>query len=311
MTTGGTPTGGGSHNDPYGSDSQGWNQQGQEPYPGQGQGQGQGYEPYPGQGYETYPGQGHDQGYGQQYGQGFGQPGYSDPQYGAAGYGGGYQQPGFGGGTMMTGKPSATEAIGAAWQLFKNNPVPWLLITLISFVANGLTSVFSNSESVGVAALGSLLSIAVAFLIQAFSIRGALLEVDGHKPDIGSFFKLTNFGAFVIAAILVGIATTIGLVLLVIPGIVIMFFLYWTFQFVIDRNMSPTDAIQSSFNAIKSDGGNLFVLAILNTLILIVGALALIVGLFVAIPITMLASTVAYRAITGPSEFSRTATGAF
>ena len=301
MTTGGTPTGDGSHNDPYGSGSQGWNPQGWNP---------QGQEPYPGQGNEPYPGQGYDQGYGQQHGQGYGQPGYADQQYGAAGFGGGYQQPGVDGGAVMTGKPSATDAISAAWQLFKNNPVPWLLITLISFVANGLTSVFSNSSSAGVAALGTILSIAVAFLIQAFSIRGALLEVDGHKPDIGSFFKLTNFGAFVIAGIIVAIATTIGLFLLIIPGIAIMFFLYWTLHFVIDRNMSPTDAIQSSFNAIKSDGGNLFVLAVLNTLIIIVGALALLVGLFVAIPLTMLASTVAYRAITGPSEFSRTATGA-
>lgn len=297
MTTGGTPTGDGSPNDPYGSGSQGWDQQGQDPYSGQGYGQ-QGQEPYPGQNY------------GQQPGQAYGQPGYGDQQYGAAGYGAAYPQSGFGGNAVATGKPSATDAIGAAWQLFKNNPVPWLLITLVAFIANGITSFFSNSDSVGVSLLGSILAIAVGFVIQAFSIRGALLEVDGYKPEIGSFFKLNNFGAFVIAGIIVAIATAIGMILLVIPGLVLMFFLYWTFHFVIDRNMSPIDAIKSSFNAIKSDGGNLFLLAILNVLILIVGAIALLVGLFVAVPITMLASTVAYRAITGPSDFSRAETSA-
>ncbi|GAA3519305.1 hypothetical protein [Dietzia aurantiaca] len=319
MTTGGggSPTGDGSHNDPYntGSGQHGWEQQGDSNY-GQGYGQ-QGQDPYPGQGYgqQGYGQQGYGhQGYGQSPqepypGQGYGQQDYGQ-QYGAPGYSAAYPHAGAGGGGVAIGRPSATEAIGAAWQLFKNNPLPWVLITLVSFLANAITSYFSNSESVGVSLIGSILTIVVGFLIQAFSIRGSLLEVDGYKPDIGSFFKLTNFGSFVVAGIIVGIATTIGLVLLIIPGIAIMFFLYWTFHFVIDRNMGPGDAIKSSFNAIKSDGGNLFLLAILNVLIIIVGFIALLVGLFVAIPITALASTVAYRAITGPSDFSRTAASA-
>lgn len=116
---------------------------------------------------------------------------------------------------------------------------------------------------------------------------------------------MTNFGAFVLASVVIGIATVIGMFLLVIPGLVVMFFLYWTLHFVIDRNMNAIDALKSSFNAIKSDGGNLFVLALLNVLIIIVGFIALFVGLLVAMPIVMLASTVAYRTITGPSDFSR------
>lgn len=311
MTTGGTPPGDGSYNNPYG-DSQGepgWGQQpGQQGYDQQAFGQ----EPYPGQGHEPYPGQGYEQpGYGQQSqqpygGQGYGQPGYGQ-QYGAAGYGAGYPQPGMSGGAVSVGKIAATDAIGAAWQLFKNNPLPWVLITLVTGLANVVVSFFSNSDAAGLAFIGSLLSIAVAFLFQAFMVRGALLEVDGHKPAFGDFFKLHNFGWFVLAAVIVGVLTTIGLFLFVIPGVVIAFFLYWTFNFVIDRNMTAMDAIKSSFNAIKSDGGNLFLLAILNSLILLAGLLVLLVGLLVAAPLAMLASVVAYRAITGPSDFSRAA----
>lgn len=313
MTTGGTPPGDDSYNNPYGDGSSepGWGQQpggqgyGQEPYPGQGYGQ-QGQEPYPGQGYgqpgygqqgqEPYPGQGYGQ-------QGYGQPGYGQ-QYG---YGAGYPQQGTAGNAVATGKIAATDAIGAGWQLFKNNPLPWVLITLAMGIANVIVSFISNSNSAGLAFIGSLLSIAVALVFQAFMIRGALLEVDGHKPEIGDFFKLHNFGWFVVAAIIVGVATTIGLILLVIPGIVIAFFLYWTFNFVVDRNMTAMDAVKSSFNAIKSDGGNLFLLAILNTLIVIAGFIALFVGLLIAAPVAALASMVAYRAITGPSDFSRAA----
>lgn len=293
MTTGGTPPGDGSYN-PYGDGSgqPDWNQQpggyGQEPYPGQSFGQ----EPYPGQGYDQ---------------PGYGQPGYGQ-QHGAAGYGAGYPQQGATGGIVATGKIAATDAVGAAWQLFKNNPLPWVLITLAFGVANIILSLISDSDSLGVSLLGSILTFIVSLVFQAFIIRGALLEVDGHKPEIGDFFKLHNFGAFVVAAILVGIAVSIGTVLLIIPGLVIGFFTYWTFNFVVDRNMTAIDAIKSSFNAIKSDGGNLFLLAVLNVLILIAGTIALVVGLLVAMPIATLASMVAYRAITGPSDFSRAAT---
>ncbi|AVZ39361.1 MULTISPECIES: hypothetical protein [unclassified Dietzia] len=274
MTTGGTPPQGGYPNDPNGPGPthQSW---GGEPYGAQGDAQGFGQQPY-----------------------------------GGHGYGDAYPQSGPADGTMMSGKVSATDAIGAGWQMFKNNPLPWVLIMLIMFVANGVGSWIQNSQSESVAFLGSILTIAVSLVFQAFLIRGALLEVDGHKPEIGDFFKLHNFGAFVLAAILVAIATTIGFILLIIPGIVVAFFLYWTLHFVVDRNMTAIDAMKSSVNAIKSDAGNLFALALLNILIVIAGALALLVGLLVAAPVAALASVYAYRTITGPSDFSRMATSA-
>ncbi|GAA1715920.1 hypothetical protein [Dietzia cercidiphylli] len=312
MTTGGTPSGDGFPNDPNGTGAAQQNWGGPE-FGGQGNAQGFGQEPYPDQGYGQ---QGYgEQSYGQQgYGQqGYGQQGYGGqdfgyPPNGGHGYGDPYPQSGHGGGPVMTGRVSATDAIGAGWQMFKNNPLPWVLVTLAMFLANGIASSISNSQSMSVAFLGSILTIAVSFLFQAFVIRGALLEVDGHKPEIGDFFKLHNFGAFAIAAILVGIATTIGFVLLIIPGLVVAFFLYWTLHFVVDRNMTAIDAMKSSVNAIKSDAGNLFALAVLNILVVVAGFLALFVGLLIAIPVATLASVFAYRTITGPSEFSRMAT---
>lgn len=291
MTTGGTPSGDGFPNDPYGSGA-GQQNVGGSQYGEHGQ-QGFGQEPYPGQGYGQ-------QDYGQQ---GFGQQSYGDPAYGA-----GYPGTGQGGGPVTPGRVSATDAISAGWQMFKNNPLPWVVFLVAGFIVNGLASVISNSESASLSFLGSILGIAVSLLFQAFAIRGALLEVDGHRPEIGDFFKLHNFGAFVIAAILVAIATTIGFILLIIPGIVIAFLLYWTLTFVVDRNMTAIDAMKSSVNAIKSDAGNLFALALLNILVIFAGLLALGVGLLIAAPVVALATMYAYRTITGPSDFSRTAT---
>lgn len=304
MTTGGTPTGGGSPEDPYGPGTgiPGWGQPsggqgyGHERYPGGGYGQ----EPYPGgtYGQEAYPGPG------------YGQPGYGQQGFGNPGYDAGYPGAGPGGGPVMPGGVSATGALGAGWAMFKNNPVPWVLLTIVSTVASLIVSQLAATDSMGPAFFAQIISIGVGILFQAFVLRGALLEVDGHKPQFGDFFRLHNFGWFVVAAILVFVATMVGLIALIIGAFVVAFFLYWTQYFVVDRNMTAFDAVISSFNAIKSDAGNLLALALLNILLIIAGTLALMVGLLVAIPVTTLASVYAYRMITGPSDFSRSATAA-
>lgn len=264
-----------------------------------------------------YPGDPYGQNSGQQ---GYGQSGYGQPGYGQQGYGG---QPGYGdqpyGAAYPQGAASnesmarrqgplgATDAISAGWNLFKNNPLPWVLIVLVTGVVSGIVGALSNTESASVAMVFNLLSFVIGLVFQMFMLRGALLEVDGYKPALGDFFRLHNFGWFIVASILVSIATLLGLFALIIGAIVVAFFLYFTLYFVVDRNMNAIDGIVSSFNAIKSDAGNLFVLAILNTIIIVVGTMALFVGLLVAMPIAMLATAVAYRAITGPSDFSRQA----
>lgn len=284
MTTGGYPSGG-DPDDPYGSAQHGY-------------GQGYGQQPYGDQSYgqHSYG----DQSYGQHS---YGGPGDGQQQFG--GYGEAYPQSAPAGPSPVPGKIDATEAISRGWNLFKNNPLPWVLITLLTFVVSGIIGALSTTESAALALVFNLLSFVVGLAFQAFMLRGAFLEVDGHRPQIGDFFKLHNFGWLIVASILVGIATFVGLFALIIGAFVVAFFLYWTNYFVIDRNMNAIDAIQSSFNAVKSDGGNLFVLAILNTILIIVGILLLFVGLLVAYPVAMLASVVAYRVITGPSDFSR------
>ena len=129
-------------------------------------------------------------------------------------------------------------------------------------------------------------------------IRGALHEIDGNKPAIGSFFQFGNVASIIIASILVGIMVGIGFVLLIIPGIVLAFLTWWTLQFVIDRNEDAITAIKSSFKAISANAGPLFLLALALFGINVLGLIACLVGLLVTIPVTIIASTYAYRITT-------------
>ncbi|PKV99350.1 DUF2189 domain-containing protein [Nocardia fluminea] len=222
----------------------------------------------------------------------------------------GQQQPGYppAGPTLGVG-----DAIGYGWTKFKDNALVWIGMVVVAFLIQAVISFlfglgnsgdtdYDGGVSFGFGLwqiLGTIVSTVIGYLISAAFVRGALHETDGNKPGFGSFFQFTNVGAVIIAGLLVGLATGIGLLLCVLPGLVVAFFTWWTMQFVIDRDQDGVTAIKSSFSAISSNAGPLLLLALALFGINIVGALLCGIGLLVTIPLTIIASTYAYRVVTG------------
>lgn len=206
---------------------------------------------------------------------------------------------------------SVGDAISYGWRKFSQNPGVWILMVLasfviqvvLSFIFNGGDFSFSVDEGASTfgvwSIIGTVVTTVVGYLIQAAFVRGALSEIDGQKPAFGTFLQVGAVGAVIVAGLLVGIATSIGFVLCILPGLAVAFLTWWTMQFVVDRNQDAITAIKSSFNAIKSNAGTLLLLALALVGINIVGALLCGLGLFVTIPVTIIASTYAYRITTG------------
>lgn len=137
-------------------------------------------------------------------------------------------------------------------------------------------------------------------VIGAVIARGALDVVDGREFDLAAAFGKVNYVNVIIAGLIVGVATAIGFLLLFIPGIVVAFLTYFTTLFIVDDDAtSPVEAITDSVKLISSRVGDSLLLALLNILVLIVGGIALGVGLIVAYPIVALASAYAYRRFRG------------
>ena len=199
---------------------------------------------------------------------------------------------------------SVGDAISYGWSKFSANAGVWigfmLVAIVIEVVINFIFGGFDTSADFTLwRAIGSVVAAIVSYLIQAAYVRGALHETDGIKPAFGSFFQFDNVAAVIIASVIVGLATTIGFVLLIIPGLVIMFLTWWTLPFVIDRNEDPIAAIKSSVRAISSNVGTLLLLALAVVGLNLVGLLLCGLGLFVSVPVTIIASTYAYRVTTG------------
>ncbi|MEZ5151721.1 MAG: hypothetical protein R2803_11480 [Rhodococcus zopfii] len=196
------------------------------------------------------------------------------------------------------------DAISYGWSKFSQNAGVWIGFMVVAFVIQGVINlIFGGFDTSGEftlwRAIGAVVGAIVGYLIQAAYVRGALHEIDGNKPAFGSFFQFTNVAAVIIASVIVALATIIGFVLLIIPGLIVLFLTWWTLPFVIDRNQDAIAAIKSSVQAVSSNVGTLLLLALAVVGLNIVGALLCGLGLLVSVPVTIIASTYAYRVTTG------------
>lgn len=209
-----------------------------------------------------------------------------------------------------------------AFEKFKANWGPLVLIALVvlavGFVANLLSNLifggvgqatidpqtgqlegggFFISFVVGI--LSSALVFAVQLIMQAGIIKGALQLSRNQPISVGSAFGGINWGQVVIASLITGAMTFVGLLLCILPGIAVIFFTSFTLYFVIDRNMAAVEAIKASFTMVKDNAGQLILFFLASIAAYIVGACLCGVGLLAALPIVALAQVYTFRTING------------
>jgi uncharacterized membrane protein len=257
------------------------------------------------------------------------QGGYPPPpqgNYPPAGYPAGpqgyYPPANFGAGGYSVG-----EAFSWAWNKFAKNAVPLIVATLaygliiiaIQALTNALSAAVDPGDSTNymsdggfefsytidspagiiVAFIGWLISLVVAAAVQSAYLGGMLDIADGREVSIGSFFRPRNIGGVVIAGLIVGVITTVGFLLCVIPGLIASIMLMFTVVSLIDRDIAPLEAVKTSFNISKAHFGSVFLAWLVMVATVFVGALVCGVGLLVAAPIATLIMVYTYRVLTG------------
>jgi uncharacterized membrane protein len=73
----------------------------------------------------------------------------------------------------------------------------------------------------------------------------------------------------------------------------------FTIVALLDRNLSPIDAIKNSFEITTKNVGNAVLAWLVMAAIIVVGALVCLVGLIVAAPVAALFEVYTYRRLTG------------
>ncbi len=275
-----------------------------EPPPGYGQ---QPPPPPPGYGQQPPP---PPPGYGQQppppgYGQQPPPPGYGQPPP-PPGYG---QPPPPGYGAPVSGGFDMGRAFSYGWTKFQANAGPIIVVELVVFVAFIIAFAlsFAIRSAVGGGFFAAILASAVTNLLtwvivgiaQIGMYRSVLSITAGQPVEFGRVYSTENIGPYIVLQLIVGVATFVGTLLCILPGIVFSFFSFFAPFFLLDQHQEPMDAIKSSFRMVNANLGSMIPFAIVAFLVYVVGFIVCGVGVLVTAPIALIAIAFAYRTLNG------------
>lgn len=145
----------------------------------------------------------------------------------------------------------------------------------------------------------------LAYLVQAAFIRVSLNLTYGRPARLGDFFSFENSGLVVLAALLLAaINLVVGLVAWIpvigwLVSVAVNFLVVFTLWFVIDKQLQPVDAVRSSIQLITANLSTTILFYLVGGLILVAGAVLCGIGLLVALPVVLVATSYLYRRLLG------------
>ena len=195
---------------------------------------------------------------------------------------------------------SISELIQDAWSKFKEQPGFWILITIISIVVGyfgdyGLSVDPESLEASFTSIQGFLISILSLYL--SASITLIYVKYMRGEPVLFNDLlgvDLNKFVHYVLSVLVSGVLMILGFILLILPGFYVMARLMFVQYLVLDRNLSFSEAITTSFNMSEGHVLNFISFIFAMAFLVILGFLSLLFGVLIAIPVSSLATAKLY-----------------
>jgi uncharacterized membrane protein len=207
-------------------------------------------------------------------------------------------------------KLSVKECLSFGWKTFWSRPWLFVLAGVIVFAVNAVFSVPEEILNSASEAAGGSVAAQLAIFSFAFSLIGFIVSVyvqmgttrfslkahdDVSTAHVRDLVLLKGFWRYLGTSVLVFLAVVAGLILLIVPGIILALALSFALYLSVDTGLGPVAALKESLAMTKGHRWSLFVLTLALIGINLLGMLALLIGLVVSIPVSMLASVHAYR----------------
>ncbi|MEQ9727707.1 hypothetical protein ABRP29_18895 [Pseudomonas sp. WHRI 8822A] len=209
--------------------------------------------------------------------------------------------------------------LSEAWQLTKGTKgiiiggflIFYVAILVTSFVVGAVLGIFSLfSDSLVLIIIGQLLTTIIASAVSYPFFAG--LNMIGIRRAAGQPFSFneifSHFGSIVpllIAAVLMMVLIYLGMILLLIPGIYLAVAYMLAIPLIVERGLSPWQAMEASRKAITQHWFKVFGLFLLLGLIVSISAIPLGIGLIWTIPLFVMVMGVLYRTIFGVLPVAR------
>ena len=149
---------------------------------------------------------------------------------------------------------------------------------------------FPGRTALGVANTLFTLVFALGYLKNLFQ------ALDGEEPQFSAYGQMSRkVFALLFACILYWTIVSIGLVLLIVPGIYVGLRLVFAPQIIVEENAGALSSLRRSWEITRGATGQVFKLLLAGCGIMLLGHIAFGVGVFAAIPLAYLMMCAAYR----------------
>ena len=194
---------------------------------------------------------------------------------------------------------------GRGWEIFKTKAPLFVLFTVFLVLLNVVVSMLPfplgsrGEDGMSNGILSFALSVVTPVLSAGYYFV-AFQVARGRSAVFNDFFRGFNkFLPIFLTALVAGILTAIGFVLLVIPGIYLAVAYLFVQPLVIDKNADFWQAMETSRQLITKKWFSFFGLLLVIALLNFAGLLLLGVGLLVTVPLSVCIIAAAYEDIVG------------
>ena len=201
---------------------------------------------------------------------------------------------------------SIEEALQYGWNIMKTNIWFFVGVLIVAWAVTWIPSIIANTlqrDLAGLAFIFRIIGFVANIIISIGLITIALKFLDDQQPMFEHLFSFKPyFWKYLGASILFMLVVWAGIILLVIPGI------YWALKFqfygyfIVDQGCDPVESLRRSSQITQSVKWKLLGFGIVLAVINFIGLACLFVGLFVTVPVTLLAYSWTYRKLLGQTE---------
>jgi len=178
-----------------------------------------------------------------------------------------------------------------------------IALTAVTFACMLLLNLIPNIDEGVISLFATVISLIITVFSYPF-FAGIIMMGLHRSIDAPVSYKMafSYFGytlAIIIASICMSIMITLGMVLLIIPGIYLSIAYMFTLPLIVDKNMDFWQAMETSRKAATQHWFKLFFTAALMVIIYLISAIPLGLGLIWTIPMFIALNGVLYRRIFG------------
>ncbi len=216
-------------------------------------------------------------------------------------------------------KISIDKALTTGWQCTKREFVPLLLVLLVSWAIPGFVSLvffiisfaIPNDQAILKFCYGFitfLVSTLVNAVMELGVINVQLKVLDGGSAKVSDLLSANHlFVKYALGSASFTILSCLGYLFLIIPGMIVNFFMQFYSYFIVDKSLGPIESLRASWIASRGARINILLMMLIFSALRAFGTMLLFIGLIPAHMIILLATTELYRQLvnnTSPEDLA-------